>query len=75
MNAYASTGPGFGRRLEDLMECAEAEFRQAVAYVDRVVVPEVRRETAGASRQMAGHLNRFADWLHPLQESDGKRGL
>jgi hypothetical protein len=75
MNAYASSNPGFGRRLEDLMESAEAEIRQAVTYVDRVIVPEVRRETGIAARMLAGHLERLADRLHPLDDADGKRGL
>jgi len=75
MNAYASSQNGFGRRLEDWMENAEVEFRQAVSYVDRVIVPEVRREAGGAARMLAGHLERLADKLHPLDEANGKRGL
>ena len=78
MNAYASSNDGFGRRLEDLMESVEAEIRQAVSYVDRVVVPEVRRETGGAARVLAVHLERLADRLDPLHardgEANGKRG-
>lgn len=75
MNAYASSQSGFGRRLEDWMENAEVEFRQAVSYVDRVIVPEVRREAGGAARILAGHLERLADKLHPLDEANEKRGL
>jgi hypothetical protein len=79
MNAYASSNEGFGRRLEDLLESVEAEIRQAVRYVDRVVVPEVRREAGGAARVLAGHLERLADRLDPLHarqgEASGKRGL
>jgi hypothetical protein len=79
MNAYASSNEGFGRRLEDLMESVEAEIRQAVSYVDRVVVPEVRREAGGAARVLAGHLERLADRLDPLharqREASGKPGL
>ena len=79
MNAYASSHEGFGRRLEDLMESVEAEIRQAVSYVDRVVVPEVRREAGGAARVLAGHLERLADRLDPLhareEEANRKRGL
>jgi hypothetical protein len=78
MNAYASSNEGFGRRLEDLMESVEAEIRQAVSYVDRVIVPEVRRETGGAARVLAVHLERLADRLDPLRardgEANGKRG-
>jgi hypothetical protein len=79
MNAYASSNDGFGRRLEDLMESVEAEIRQAISYVDRVLVPEVRRETGGAARVLAVHLERLADKLDPLHardwETDWKRGL
>jgi hypothetical protein len=79
MNAYASSNEGFGRRLEDLMECVEAEIRQAVSYMDRVVVPQVRREAGGAARVLAGHLERLADRLDPLhareEEANRKRGL
>jgi hypothetical protein len=79
MNAYASSNDGFGRRLEDLMESVEAEIRHAVSYVDRVVVPEVRRETGGAARVLAVQLERLADKLDPLHARDGdanrNRGL
>jgi hypothetical protein len=79
MNVYASPNDGFSRRVEELMENIETEIRHAATYVDRVVVPEVRREAGGAARILAGHLERLADRLHPLQdrngEQDGKRGL
>lgn len=67
MNAYASYGGGFGRSVEEAMESVETEIRHAVAYVDRVVVPEVRRETAGAARMLARHLERLADRLDPQE--------
>ena len=81
MNAYASPNnqsERFGPRLQALFESIEVEAREAVAYVDRVIVPEVRREAAGASRVLARHLVRFADHLHPLDDIDDfgrKRGL
>jgi hypothetical protein len=81
MNAYASPNDRsdrFGPRLQALFESIEVEAREAVAYIDRVIVPEVRRETAGASRVLAGHLVRLADRLHPLDDIDDigrKRGL
>lgn len=81
MNAYASPNDQsdrFGRRLEALFESVEVEVRDAVAYIDRVIVPEVRREAANASRVLAGHLERLADRLHPFDNMDGsdrKRGL
>jgi hypothetical protein len=51
------------------MDVVEAELRHAVAYIDAEVVPKVRRESAGALRLLAGHLERLADKLDP----EGKR--
>jgi hypothetical protein len=74
MNAYSSSGDQFSRRLEQWIEewteNAETEIRHAAAYVDAVVIPEVRRESSGALRTIAGHLERLAAKLHP---DDGKR--
>lgn len=81
MNAYATSNDRFSRCVEEFMENAGAEIRQAAAYVDRVIVPEVRRETGSAARILAGHLERLADRLHPIQppewsdQRDGKQGL
>ena len=50
MNAYATSADVFTRRLEEILSDADGELRQAVAYVDRVIIPEVRRESAGALR-------------------------
>jgi hypothetical protein len=84
MNAYASSSDRytpFQRNLEDLLNSVEAELHQAAAYVDRVIVPEVRREAGTAARTLARHLDRLADHLYPLNGSDapnspeGKSGL
>jgi hypothetical protein len=66
MNAYAPPSEDFSRRMENLMDSITAEFHHAVAYVDHVVIPEVRRESGGALRHLAVHLERFADKLDPL---------
>jgi hypothetical protein len=71
MNTYASSADDFNRRMEDIFSNFRAEFRHAVDYVDRVVVPEVRRESGSAMRTVAVHLERWADKLDP----DGKRAL
>lgn len=73
MNTYASsqTAEDLEGRIEDWMNTASQELRHAVAYVDTVVVPEVRHEAANALRALAGHLDRLADKLDPA----GKRGL
>ncbi len=81
MHAYASPhdqndqSDRFGRRLEALFESIEIEAREAVAYIDQVIVPEVRREAGSAARVLAGHLERLADRLHPLDDSEQRRGL
>jgi hypothetical protein len=86
MNEYAQSnawsndpfnGPHYGpyrSRVEAWFENAEAEIRHAVAYVDRVIVPEARRETAGAVRILARQLDKLADRLYPLDQTGGNRG-
>jgi hypothetical protein len=73
MNAYASSNDRytpFQRHMEDLLNSVEAELHQAAAYVDRVIVPEVRREAGTAARTLARHLDRLADRLYPLNGPD-----
>ncbi len=69
MQDYASSrnpyGSGFGQRVEEAVDDVAYELRSAVAYVDRVVVPQVRRESSGALRLLAGHLEKLANTLHP----------
>lgn len=65
MNAYATAGSSFGQRMESLWEHVEEEFHYAVGYVDRVIVPEARREAGSAARVVAQHLERLADRLDP----------
>ena len=62
MNAYAANEP-FRSRFEEHVAAFEAEIRHAVSYVDTVVVPEVRRESAGVLRVLATQLNRLADHI------------
>ena len=73
MHAYAAPSDDFSHRLEDLMDTLSAEMRHAVAYVDAVVVPEVRRESSGALRLLASHLERLADKLHPPNAAQAGR--
>jgi len=72
MQAYAAQQDDFRRKAEQLIDRVEAELKDVVGYVDRVVVPEVRREAGSAARLVAGHLDRFAD---RLQAADRKPGL
>jgi len=73
VTAYTYSSGSFGSRFADsfesTMDVVEAELRHAVAYIDAEVVPKVRRESAGALRLLAGHLERLADKLDP----EGKR--
>jgi hypothetical protein len=71
MNAYAPYADNFSRQFEEFMNGVSAEMHHAAAYVDAVVIPEVRRETGSALRTAAIHLDRWADKLDP----NGKRGL
>lgn len=60
MSAYPPPG-GFGRSIEEAMERIQAELRQAAAYVNDAVVPQVRRESISAMRSMADTLRALAD--------------
>jgi len=73
MNAYATSADVFSRRLEEILADADGELRQAVAYVDRVIIPEVRRESAGALRLLAVHLDRLADKIDPAGADPNRR--
>lgn len=60
MSAYPPSG-GIGRSIEEAMERIEFELRQAAAYVNDAVVPQVRRESISAMRTMADKLRNLAD--------------
>jgi hypothetical protein len=51
--------------MESLWDHVEEEFHHAVGYVDRVIVPEARREAGSAARTVARCLDRLADRLDP----------
>lgn len=55
----------FGRRIEEAVTGVAEEILHGVAYVDAVIVPQVRREAGILARVLAGHLDRLADTLHP----------
>ncbi len=66
MNAYTSSTGDFSHQFEDFMDTVCNEVRHAARYVDTVIVPEVRHETGGALRTLAGHMERWADKLDPM---------
>lgn len=70
MSTYPPPG-GFGRSIEEAMERIEAELRQAVAYVNDAVVPEVRRESISAMRTMAEMLRNLADRVEASSRAGG----
>jgi hypothetical protein len=68
MPANPATPPNLGEQICDTIESAlgvaEAEIRHAVAYVDAVVVPEVRRESGAALTKLATHIERLGAALN-----------
>ncbi|MDR3741178.1 MAG: hypothetical protein P4L40_19340 [Terracidiphilus sp.] len=53
--------PGIGDRFEEAMDRIEFELRQAIAYVNSAVVPQVRAESITAMRKVADSLRTLAD--------------
>jgi hypothetical protein len=63
-------GPGFGgvgQRIEEAIELIEMELRHAAAYVNQAVIPQVRKESIFALRNVAKSLHSFADRLDAQQ--------
>lgn len=64
MSTYPPPPPGpggVGRRLEEAIELIEMELRHAIAYVNDAIVPQVRRESISAMRNVADTLRNLAD--------------
>jgi hypothetical protein len=59
--SWTSAGRDAGRRIEEAVERMAVELQGAIAYVDRNVVPPVRRESITAMRTIAGTLRDMAD--------------
>lgn len=56
-----ASGSGAARRIEEAMQRIEAELRQAIAYVNDTVVPQVRRESVSTMRTLSETLRKLAD--------------
>ncbi len=54
---------GVAQRIEEAIELIEMEIRHAAAYINAAVVPEVRRESVSALRNISNTLRNFADRL------------
>jgi hypothetical protein len=52
-----------GRKIDEAMKTIEAGIRQASAYVNDNVVPQVRSDSIVAMRTLADTLREFADRL------------
>lgn len=56
-----------GRRIEEAVELIEMELRHAIAYINDAVVPQVRRESISAMRDLADTLRNLADRMERQQ--------
>lgn len=76
MSSYPPPGPetpGLGSRIEEAVELIELELRHAVAYVNDAVVPQVRRESISAMRNLADTLRNLADRFEASNRQSGAR--
>jgi hypothetical protein len=66
----------FGRRIEEAVGLIEVELRLAIAYMNDAVVPQVRRESITAMRNLSDTLKKLADRFeaagHPSSNPEGK---
>jgi hypothetical protein len=60
---YGPPPGGVGQRIEEAVELIEMEIRHAAAYINAAVIPEVRRESISALRNISNTLRNFADRL------------
>jgi hypothetical protein len=58
---------GVGQRIEEAIELIEMELRHAAAYINAAVIPQVRKESISALRNVANSLRSFADHLDAQQ--------
>jgi hypothetical protein len=73
MSAYpppgSGSGPGsLGSRIDEAVELIEMELRHAISYVNDAVIPQVRRESILAMRNLSDTLRNLADRIdrqHP----------
>jgi hypothetical protein len=76
MSTYPPPGPGVGgvgQRIEEAIELIEMEVRHAAAYINAAVIPQVRKESISALRNVANSLRNFADRLDAQQDAQQAR--
>lgn len=66
--------PHPGDRFEDVLERIEFELRQAIAYVNSAVVPQVRAESVAAMRKVADSLRTLADRMDASARQQPPKG-
>ena len=54
-------GPSFGERIDEAIERIQLELRQAAAYVNDTVIPQVRVESIQGLRTASEALRNLAD--------------
>jgi hypothetical protein len=64
---YGPPPGGVAQRIEEAVELIEMEIRHAAAYINAAVIPEVRRESISALRNISNTLRTFADRLDQHQ--------
>jgi hypothetical protein len=62
-----------GRKIDEAMQTLEAGIRQATAYVNDNVIPQVRSDSIGAMRTLADTLRDFADRLDKQQTATAQK--
>jgi len=67
---------GVGRRIEEALELIEMEVRHVIGYVNDAVVPQVRRESISAMRNLADTIRGLADKMDRNQSGpqSGSKG-
>ena len=61
MSSYPPPTGGIGSHIDEAVERIELEVRQAVAYMNDAVVPQVRAESIRALRTLSDRMRELAD--------------
>jgi hypothetical protein len=64
-------GSSIGQRLDEALERIQLELRQAAAYVNDAVIPQVRRESIQGLRTASDALRNLADRFERQSNASG----